>query len=118
MVTGGFSAQDGMDTSRTSQGQKSDSRPTVERSGFNVAQADRQASGQCVYLQWQARASGEHQSMAQGIKAGRLENFAGMTSQTHLGKLAHSRRHTVARIAGVGRMVNTGDGAEVCAPIQ
>lgn len=41
MVSGGSGAQDGMDSSRSSQGQKSDSRSTVERSGCSVAQADR-----------------------------------------------------------------------------
>ena len=47
-----------------------------------------------------------------------IENFRWHDLQAHLGKLAHSGGHSAARIAGVGRVVIAGDGAEVCAPIQ
>jgi integrase len=36
---------------RPSEGEKGDSRSTVERSNCSIAQTDRQASGQCVQLQ-------------------------------------------------------------------
>ena len=34
------------------------------------------------------------------------------------GQAGTFKKATAARVAGVGRVVNTGDGAEVCAPVQ